>query len=134
MKARSRFHEICTRTVKCYGIERRSNAEVRDDGRIIVVPAVAVRRNVHDETDMERRLSVDHCICIFRNLAVEDFGCVVILHDGSGLLTYGNALAAAHALVIIYDSLPVNDLHGIMTAIFLTDPAADAVIRIDTWL
>jgi hypothetical protein len=83
---------------------------------------------------MEMRLAVHYSICVFSNLAVKYFRCIVILDNCSGLLAHSNALAASHTFVIVDHSLAVNDLHGIMTAIFLTDPAADAVIRIDTWL
>ena len=41
---RSGLYKICTCTIQCYRVKRSSDAEVRNDGCIIMVPAVTVIR------------------------------------------------------------------------------------------
>ena len=71
-----------------------------------MVPAVAVRRHIHNEADMERRLSVHHRVSILSDLAVENFRSIIILHDSCRFLAHFNALTASYTLVVIDDGQP----------------------------
>ena len=80
---------------------------------------------------MERRLAVYNSVCILSDLAVEHVRCLIILHYSRRFLADSHTLSTSYALVIIDHSLLVYDLYRIMTAVFLTYAAADAVVRID---
>ena len=80
---------------------------------------------------MESRLALDNCKRILGNLAVEHFRCIIVLDNSCRLLAHRHALTASDTFVIVYDCLPVHNLHGIMTAILLTDAAAYAVVPVD---
>ena len=65
---------ICTCLVQCNRVCRSQNAEVGHDGGIVVVPAVAFGRYVHDEADVEMGLAHNDSEGIFRNLVVQALG------------------------------------------------------------
>ena len=79
-QGRSSLHKISASTVESYMVERSCNTEIRNNCRIIMFRAVSVRRHVHYEAYMERRLAVHYRIRIFRYLAVKNFRSVIILH------------------------------------------------------
>ncbi len=54
-------HHVGTSFVQRHGVGGSQDAEVGDDGGVVMVPAVAFRRHVHDEADVEVRLVLHHC-------------------------------------------------------------------------
>src|SRR5664280_2139256 len=88
--------EVHTRLVESHRIETRGDADIGYDSRVVEVPAVAVRTDVHDEADVEGRLAVQDGVDIFHDLLVE---CVV------GTLEHW-ARGAIHAN---RDTLPATD-------------------------
>ena len=78
---------------------RCQHAEVGNDGGIIMVPAVALRRYVHNETDMEVRFVFQHGNGIFSNLVVQPFGRIPVAHYGGVMLAQSYALSASPHLV-----------------------------------
>ncbi len=70
--------EICAGLVQSYRIERCKHADIWKYRCVIFTVAVAVRRHIHDQADMEVRTSVAECIGVFRDLTAEDFICQAI--------------------------------------------------------
>ena len=76
-----------------------------NDGGIIMVLAVALRRYVHNETDMEVRLVFQHGNGIFCNLVVQPFGRIPVAHYGGVVLAQSYALSASHTFGIVISAL-----------------------------
>ena len=53
MKTWGSHYKFSAGSVKSNRVKRCSNAKVRNDGGIIMITAVAVRRHIHYEADME---------------------------------------------------------------------------------
>jgi len=60
------------------GIGAREDADVGDDGRVVVRPAVAVRGYVHHEADMERGFSVKDGFGVFGDALAAHAACVSV--------------------------------------------------------
>lgn len=124
----SGFHAgIGAGLVECDRVEGSEHADVRQDGRIVFSMAVAVRRNVHDQVDVEARAVLADGLGVFRHLAVQFF--IGIPFDGFDGIegTGADAAAAAFAQVFVDvgDVIFIGD--GVRTA-FLS--AATAVLAL----
>lgn len=96
------FHAgIGTGLVEGDRVEGSEHADVRQDGRIVFSMAVAVRRNVHDQIDVEARAVLADGLGVFRHLAVQFF--IGIPFDGFDGIegTGADAAAAAFAQVFV---------------------------------
>ena len=89
--------DVCTSAVKGYRVEGSCDSEVRNNGRVIVVPAVALRRDIHDEIDVEIRLVKNDGLGIFCNLVVEFLCRAAASNYGTIMLADSYALTAANA-------------------------------------
>lgn len=121
-------HQVCTRLIQRYGVCRCQHAEVGNDGGIIMVPAVALRRYVHNETDMEVRFVFQHGNGIFSNLVVQPFGRILVAHYGGVMLAQSYALSASHTFGIVYFRFAFGiQMNGIVGAVFYADIASDTI-------
>lgn len=95
-------HHVGTCLVQGHGVCRCQHTEVRDNGGIIMVPAVTFRRNVHDEADVEVRFVFHYGKGIFRNLIVQTFRCIPVADYRCVMLAQSHTLPAAHTFYIVY--------------------------------
>ena len=63
---------IGTCLVECYRVKRGKHTNIRNDWNIVFGMAVAVRRNVDDQADVEVRATVDDSVGVFGNFVVKD--------------------------------------------------------------
>ena len=97
---RGLVHEVGTGTVECYRVKGGGDADVRDERDVVFKMAVAVRRNVGDDGDMEARAAIDDRQGILSHLLVEVVeGGVVVRADGIEGAD-ADAAAAADAFVV----------------------------------
>ena len=109
---------ICTCLVQCNRVCRSQNAEVGHDGGIVVVPAVAFGRYVHDEADVEMGLAHNDSEGIFRNLVVQALGGIFGSHHGTVVLAEGYALSATYAFGVVYFCLAAGiEVHSVVCAV-----------------
>ena len=120
--------------VERHGIERREHAHVRHDRHVAVVVAVAARRHVERERDVERRPAVDDGLGILGDLAVEQLVCDRIVRVDGVHRADVDAAAAAGALVLQDGALAVFDVRAAVRAVFDALAAADALVLIDDGL
>lgn len=91
-----------------------------------MVPAVALRRYVHNETDMEVRFVFQHGNGIFSNLVVQPFGRIPIAHYGGVMLAQSYALSASHTFGIVNFRFAFGiQMNGIVGAVFYANIASD---------
>src|SRR3712207_6526498 len=64
--------EIDTSLIQCNRIKRSQHSKIRKNRRIILTMAIAVRRNICDQADMETRASVYNSLRIFCNLTSQN--------------------------------------------------------------
>ncbi len=132
---RSGNHQIGTSLVESYGVERGQDTQVGHDGGIVVIPAVALGRHVHDETDVEVGFIFQDGLCIFGNLVIEPFRGIAFAHDGCIVLAQGYALSATYAFVVVDYGLVVGiEVYSVVGTVFHAYVAALAVVNIDTGL
>ena len=74
LHARHLVAEVAAGHVERDGVESGEHADVRDDRRVVFRMAVAVRRDVADEADVETRLAVHDGGGVFGHLLVEGLG------------------------------------------------------------
>ena len=82
-------------------IEARKEADVTDDGLVVLVVAVAVGAHIDGQADVERRTPVDDGLGVLGDLVVEDLGRRVVVGVDGVLIAHGDAAAAAHAAVVV---------------------------------
>ena len=75
------------------------HTDVRKDRCIVFRMAIAIRRDVQHERDMEMRTAVDHRLGIFRHLVVEELRSMVVGRVEGIEITCGNASSATQAIV-----------------------------------
>ena len=92
--------------------------------------AVAVRRNIHNQRDMEMRTPVQHGSRILRHLAAEDFIGIVIVVGNRIKCAGTDAAAAALADILVDDRLACFIGNGIRAAFLRTASAGHAEFRI----
>ena len=111
------------------------HAEVGHEGGIVVVPAVAFGRYVHDEADVEMGLAHNDSEGIFRNLVVQTLGGIFGSHHGTVVLAEGYALSATYAFGVVYFCLAAGiEVHGVVCAMLHADVAAYAVFYVNLGL
>lgn len=126
---------ICTCLVQCNRVCRSQNAEVGHDGGIVVVPAVAFGRYVHDEADVEMGLAHNDSEGIFRNLVVQALGGIFGSHHGTVVLAEGYALSATYAFGVVYFCLAAGiEVHSVVCAVLHADVAAYAAFYVNLGL
>lgn len=125
------YHHIGTSLVERYWIERGCDTQVWYDGCVIVVPAVALGRDVYDEADVEIWLAFQDRFRVFVNLVVQVLGGVPIGHDSGLMLAKRYALAATYALGVVYLGLAIVQMDGIVCAMLHADVTANAVVGVD---
>ena len=114
------------------GIERGEHAQVGDDRGVVVVPAVALRRDVHDEADVEVRLVFQDSLGIFGDLVVQVLGGVPLAQDGALELAKRHALAAADAFRVVDHRLALAvEVDRLVAAMGDADVAAAAMLTVD---
>ena len=132
---RSGNHQIGASLVESYGVERGQDTQVGHDGGIVVVPAIALGRYVHDEADVEVGFILQDGLGILGNLVVEPFRGIAFAHDGRIVLAQGYALSATYAFVVVDYGLVVGiEVYGIVGTVFHAYVAAFAVVNIDARL
>ena len=52
-------YHIGTGLIKCYGIKGSRDADIRNQGLIVEIPAVTIRRYLHDKIDMKMGLAFE---------------------------------------------------------------------------
>ena len=121
-------HEVGTGHVQRDGVCRSQHAQVRDNGSVVVIPTVALGRDVHHEADVEVGLVLQNGFRVFGNLIIEALGGVPVVHHRRVMLAQGDTLSAADALRVVYLRPPVGiEMHGVVGTMFYTDVASDAV-------
>ena len=75
------------------------HTDVRKDRRIVFRMAIAIRRDVQYQRDMEMRATVDHRLGIFRHLVVEELRSMVVGRVDGIEITCGNASSATQTVV-----------------------------------
>ena len=119
--------------VQCHRVERCKHAHIGDDGNVVATVAVALRRHVHHQTDVEVRLAVQHGLGIFGNLLVHHrLGLVPFGHDGS-CGAVGNAVAAAQAVLFVHHGLAVDHMDTVVGAVLHAVAAAHTQTAADMW-
>ena len=74
---------IHARLIQRKRVKRRKHADIRQNRRIILSMAIAVRGNVHDERNMEVRTPIHNRLGVFRHTRIEHLvGVVFIKGDG----------------------------------------------------
>ena len=92
---------IRTGLVECNRVEGGEHTDIGHDWNVVLWVAVAVRRNIDDQADVEVRLVLDDRIGVFGNLAVEDVVCLADAGFDRILRTSADAASTAHALVVV---------------------------------
>lgn len=125
-------HQIRAGLVESHGIGRSQDAQVGDDGGVVVVPAVALGRYVHHEADVEVGLVLEHGLGIFGYLVVHVLRRVPATNNGTVVLAQGDALSAAHALRVVNLGFAVGvQVDGVVGTVLHANVAADAVRRVN---
>ena len=110
---------IGTCLVECYRVKRGKHTNVRNDWNIVFGMAVAVRRNVDDQADVEVRATVDDGVGVFGNFVVKD----VIGFIGAGfdrIFRAGTDAASTAYTFVVVDE-------GALFGVFAFSSAARAV-------
>ena len=68
---RGTINQICAGLIQSYGVKRGHHAEVRHYGGVVMSPTVALRRNIHYQTNVEVRSVGQNCFSVLRNLVIE---------------------------------------------------------------
>ena len=124
---------VHTRLVEGQRIKRCEHADIRQDRRIVLRMAVAVRRHIYYKRNMEIRTSVDHRLGIFRHTAVQFFGRRVIDKFDSVKGTGSQTSAAPYAVVGVDRHLLCifMKFQTVVRAFLLAAAASAADIRIN---
>ena len=108
--------QIGASLVNSYHIRAAEHTDIVHDGHIVFAVAVAVRRNVHDETDMELGFAVHDSRSIFGHAFIHQAGASPVnRRDGVGG-TQSQAPAAAYAFFHVDGALMVGDTGGAVSA------------------
>ena len=110
---------IGTCLVECYRVKRGKHTNIRNDWNIVFGMAVAVRRNVDDQADVEVRATVDDSVGVFGNFVVKD----VIGFIGAGfdrIFRAGTDAASTAYTFVVVDE-------GALFGVFAFSSAARAV-------
>lgn len=83
------------------GVERGEHAEVRQDRGVVLAMAVAVRRDVDDERDVEAVASGYDGLGVFRHLGVQHADGLVVGEIDGVEVAGAEATAAAHAVLFV---------------------------------
>ena len=101
-------HRFCLQTgiytglVKGQWIKRSKHTDIRQNRHIIFSMAVAVRRNINNQRNMEIRSSVNNRLRIFCHLAVQNSISIAISECNGIKITCAEASAATYAMFCIY--------------------------------
>ena len=104
--------------VQSHGVEGREHPNVGQNGCIILIMAVTVRRNVHNQADMEGRPPGTQSAGIFGHLAAKHFGGVVIFVLNGVESACPDAAAAALAQLLVDDCLAVSPIGDSIASAF----------------
>lgn len=127
--------EVGASLVEGHGVGRGEDSEIGHHGGVVVVPAVALGADVHDEADVEVRLVLEHGLRVFGNLVVEACRGVPRTEHGAVVLAEGHALAASHASGIVDHGLVVAvEAQGAVGAVPDAYAAAYAVVAVNLGL
>ena len=115
---------IRTRLVQCDGIERREHADVRQDRRIVLAMAIAIRRNIAYEIDVKARAVLAYRLRVLRHLAVEKIVRIPLLIADRIKAACADAAAAACAyggvderlVVLVADRMGATVLRALAAA------------------
>ena len=116
---RAGIHRIDTGLVQRHGVKARVHADIRDNGGVVFAVAVAVRADIHHQTDMEARPPVADRLGVLGNFAVQNIVGVGIAVGNGIEIAAANAAAAAGAFLginVALAALVVKD--GFLPALF----------------
>ena len=82
-------------------VEARKEADVTDDGLVVLVVAVAVGAHVNGQADVEARAAVHDGLGVLGDLVVKHLSGLVVVRADGVLVAHGDAAAAAHALAVV---------------------------------
>ena len=116
---------ICAGNVKSNRIKGSEESDIRYDSSIVFCMAVTVRRNIDHKTDMKIRASVDNCLGIFGNFAVEYIIGLIRCGKYGIFWTDTDASAAAYAFVMVNGSFFVCEIRCIVGADLFAAMASD---------
>ena len=122
---------VSTGLVECDGVKRGEHALVRQDRRIVLATAVAVRRDVAHDVDVEARAVLYDGLCVLRHLAVEQITSIPLLVADGIVRAGADAAAAALAEVFMDHSLVVLVGDGIRAALLCALAATAAEFFVD---
>ena len=125
---------IDTSLVECNRVKRSKHTDIRDQCHIVFGMAVAVRRYIDDQRDVEAGTAIDDCLGVFGDFAVENnVGFIIPAANRVGG-TNANAPAAANAFIMVNVCLFLGNGDCAMGANALAHAAANAGRRVDLWL
>ena len=122
---------VGARLVERDGVEGGEHADVRQDGGVVLAVAVAVRRDVAHDVDVEAGTVLADCLRVLRHLAVEEVAGIPLLVADRVEAAGADAAAAALAEVLVDVRLIVFVRDGIGAAFLRAFAAAAAEILID---
>ena len=118
---------VRARYVQRHRVKAGEHPHVRNDSRVILTVAVAVRRNLVDDIDMESRAAVHHSLGVLGHLAVQLVvgGIVAVIYGVKIACT--DAAAAAHTFAVVDARFAVFiKSNGSVRAVFHAHAAAPA--------
>ncbi len=124
--------ELRAGRVQSHRVERSQDADIRDDGGVVLGMAVAEGRDLHDKTDMEMRTVLHYGLGVFGHLHADILAGMEIRSLDRVEITGTQTTAAAHTLLLIDICLAVLLISdGVLTAVLGADLAsfADALIH-----
>ena len=87
--------------VKGHGVKAGKEADIPDDGLVVLVVAVAVGAHVNGQADVEARAAVHDGLGVLGDLVVKHLSGLVVVRADGVLVAHGDAAAAAHALAVV---------------------------------
>ena len=130
---RLRLHaHINARLIQRQRIKGSEHADIGQNGRVVLGVAVAVRRNILNQRDMEARAPGHHSLGVFRHAPVQERGRVIADKLDRIVIAGAEAASAAHAVRLIHAhlfGLPVVHEPAVGTgALAETAAAADLLV------
>ncbi len=122
------IHRVRARHVERHRIKRGKHTDIRHDGNIVFRMAVAVRRHIHNEADMEIRSAGKHRLRVFGNLAIQDIVALILRRHDRILRANADTTAAAHTFIMVNRGLSVYDGRAVVRAHFRAASAADTTL------
>ena len=120
-------YRVGTGYIQSYWVERGKHPHIRYNSSVISRMAVALRRHIHNQADVEARPFVNDRFGIFRHFLIQNVERLIISGLNCIPMTYANAPSTARAEAVVNISFFVGKRDSVMCAGFGAYTAAHAL-------